>query len=339
MRLPSRFAIFFLGTLCIASASFGKDLDTSIVRSNRSLSSAQFDALQNFADEKTQQLSRGESRTMVAARNELIKHARSTSATPIFLQAYSQALLTNLGTLINGDESIRAENALRVAAFLRTPRATELIVLAVHPNNTDDATRRLVAAGLLSTSVADTTSSGLNSAELATIARGIANAVAQETSWHVALQDLRALGVIASSSQLAGANRTVVRDLQFGSFASLVSRVAASNEPSPLIHAIYRALLDLRPRLIAAGTDSSSPALAGSLRTSLSKIGAASIKQWTGLSADSSAKKAYEGTLRIGAQVLSLLDGKPDSKAAALAKAMERGKEDLQTALARFSGR
>lgn len=315
------------------------DLNSSIVGSNRSLSSAQFDALQTFADDKTRGLSDGDPRAMVAARNELIRHAKSASATTIFLQAYSQALLPNLGTLIDGDESIRAENALRVAAFLRTPRATELIVIVVHPKNTGDSTRRLVAAGLLSTSVQDTATSGLNSAELATVARGIANAVAQETNWHVALQDLRALGVIASSSRLAGANRSVVRDLQFGSFASLVDRVAASDEPSPLMHAVYRAMLDLRPRLIAAGAASSSPVLAGSLRTSLSKIGAASIKQWTGLDSDASAKHAYEGTLRIGAQVLSLLDGKPDSKATALAKAMERGKEDLQTALARFSSR
>ena len=342
MRLSSRFAILMLGSLSLTTLAYGQvGLATEIVTSTQPLSSEQHAQVQSYVDYWADKLAQGDLQSMVEARNELITSAYKRGGTTLFLQAYSVTLLPSLTELSESEDSIRAENALRVAAFLRTPNATGLIISKAHKRNNDDATTRLVAAGLLSIAVADVRESGLNSAELTTTARGISDAIEDESDWHVVLQDLRALSAIAASSSLSGTNRGVVRELQFASFANLVNRVSASDEPSDLVKAIYRAMLDLRMRLIASGTgaNSESRAVAGSLRTSLSKIGAASIKQWTGLTKDAPARHAYEGTLRVGAQLLSLLDGKPDSNAAALAKAMGRGKKDLQTALARFSDR
>jgi hypothetical protein len=65
-------------------------------------------------------------------------------------------------------------------------------------------------------------------------------------------------------------------------------------------------------------------------------VGTAAIKQWPGLSTDPAARTSYEGALRVGSQLLSLLDGTPDSRAAALAEAMPKGKAAFQTALSRF---
>jgi hypothetical protein len=343
MRLSSRFAItlFALLAASAAGAVAQEPLPQTIVASSQPLSGAQEAQVQAYSEFWLNVLAVGDLDEMIDARDELVKSTRRAGVTSVFLQSFSTALLPQLSTIIDNGDSIRAENALRVAAFLRTPRSAELVAVQTHPQNASDPMRRLVASGLLSIAVADVRESGLNSAELATIAREISRALEVETNWHVVLQDLRALGAIATSRALNGANRGVVRELQFSSFENLVDRASEGTEPSPLMQGVYRAMLDLRMRMITSGSAASTESreLAGTLRRALSKIGAASIKQWTGLTESASARRAYEGTLRVGAQLLSLLDGSPDSRAAALAEAMERGKSDLQSALTRFSSR
>ena len=340
MRLFSRITLALFTSLAVASASAAaqQPLPQDIVASSQPLSGNQESQVRAYADYWAGELADGDFQEMAQARDELVKSSRRAGVTVVFLQAYSSALMPHLTEMINGKESIRAENALRVAAFLRTPKAAGLVVAQADPSRNRDEMRRLVAAGLLPVAVEDVKESGLNSAELTTLARSISQALEKETNWHVVLQDLRAMGAIASSKTLTGVNRRVVRELQFQSFNELVNRAATSSTPSPLIQAVYRALLDLRMRLISDGTaaNNNTRELASKLRISLKTIGNAAIKQWQGLSTDSEARTSYEGALRVGSQLLSLLEGTPDSRAAALAEAMPKGKAAFQTALSRF---
>lgn len=340
MRLFSRITLALFTSLAAASASAAaqEPLPQNIVASSQPLSGNQESQVRAYADYWAGELADGDFQKMAQARDELVKSSRRAGVTVVFLQAYSSALMPHLTEMTSGKESIRAENALRVAAFLRTPKAAELVVAQADPSRNRDEMRRLVAAGLLPVAVEDVKESGLNSAELTTLARSISQALENETNWHVALQDLRAMGAIASSKTLTGVNRRVVRELQFQSFNELVKRAATSSTPSPLIQAVYRALLDLRMRLISAGTaaNNNTRDLATMLRMSLKTVGNAAIKQWQGLSTDLEARTSYEGALRVGSQLLSLLEGTPDSRAAALAEAMPKGKAAFQTALSRF---
>lgn len=340
MRLFAIITLTLFTTLALptAGAAAQDQLGQQIIASSQPLSSSQESEVRAFADYWAGELADGNFEDMAEARDELVKASRRAGVTGVFLQAYSAVLLPHLNRLVEGEESIRAENALRVAAFLRTPKATELIVAQADPSRNSDEMRRLVAAGLLPVAVADVKESGLNSAELTTLARSISRSLEHETNWHVALQDLRAMGAIASSTTLTGVNRRVVRELQFQSFNSLVNRAAATSTPSPLMQAVYRALHDLRMQLISEGTaaNNNTRELAVNLRRSLKTVGTAAIKQWSGLSTDPAARTSYEGALRVGSQLLHLLDGTPDSRAAALALAMPKGKAAFQTALSRF---
>jgi len=340
MRLFSRITLALFTSLAAstAGAAAQEPLPQDIVASSQPLTSSQDAQVREYADYWAGELADGDFQDMAQARDEMVKSSRRAGVSSVFLQAYSAALMPHLTRMVNGNESIRAENALRVAAFLRTPKAAELVASQADPTRNRDEMRRLVAAGLLPVAVEDVKESGLNSAELTSLARTISQALENEDNWHVVLQDLRALGAIAGSRSLSGVNRRVVRELQFQSFNGLVNRAATTSDPSPLMQAVYRALLDLRMRLISAGTaaDNTTRELANNLRGSLRTIGQAAIKQWQGLSTDPAARSSYEGALRVGSQLLSLLDGTPDARAAALAEAMPRGKAAFQTALSRF---
>lgn len=342
MRLFARITLPLIATLTSATAGAvaqePADLTPEIYSSSQPLKSDQESKVRSYADYWAGELTNGDFEEMAEARDKLVTYSRSAGVSVVFLQTYSTALLPHLTKLVNGEEPIRTENALRVAAFLRTPRAAELIANQADPSQNNDEMSRLVAAGLLPIAVANVSESGLNSAELTMLARTISQAMEKENNWHVVLQDLRALGAIASSNALSGINQRVVRELQFQSFNGLVTRASASSTPSPLMQAIYRALLNLRMRLISDGTAANKDTreLGTNLRKTLKTIGEASIKQWSGLSTDASARRAYEGSLRVGAQLLSLLEGSPNSSAAALAEAMPKGKAAFQAALDRF---
>ena len=83
----------------------------------------------------------------------------------------------------------------------------------------------------------------------------------------------------------------------------------------------------------ALAGDVSSQQIASTLREMLKRIGTAAIKQWDGLTRDRSLFVAYEGCLRVGSQLLSLLEGDIDPRMNALAAPMSNVLEgDMSTA-------
>ncbi|MCH2161192.1 MAG: hypothetical protein MK085_04880 [Phycisphaerales bacterium] len=314
-------------------------LPLDIVSASRNLNESENNQVRIFTTYWAGQLANGKLSEALEARDELIKTTQRPGTTGVFLRAYSQALLEGLNPIIESDDSMRAENAMRVAAFIRTPRMATLIVEQVDPTVVSDPYRRLVAAGLVQVVVADVNESGLNSATLTSLARDIAAAATKEDNWHTVLQELRALGVIVNSSQLSGPNRNTVRELQFKTFLDIVDRAGESSKPSPLINALYRSLLDLRMRMIAndAEVNEKTREAAELLHEAIGRIGKVALRQWSDLSSDRTARQEYEGVLRVGSQLLSLL-GKPDSQAAALAKAMQDSKAEFQRALQAYNG-
>ena len=107
------------------------------------------------------------------------------------------------------------------------------------------------------------------------------------------------------------------------------------------MEAVYRSLLDLRSKLIASGStgQTQNPKLVQEVKNTLLDTGKAAVKQWNGLSSDASLRTAYEGVLRVGAQILSLLgttDAQTDRAVSALSEAMPKGKAAVQKALDLF---
>ncbi len=333
--LSGLFGLVFAGALCpTASGQGGRNsaqaIDREIVTTTRPLSGTQSSQVTEFADARLAELGDGDIGDLIEARDTIIQDTRRPGVTGVFLRAYSNALVPGIRDILeksgSGDElsAIRAENALRILAYLRTSDAAELLVFANNPNRISDGGRRLVAAGLIPLAVEPVPQSGLNSGVLTSLAREISNNLRDESDWLVALEDLRAMNAIALNPGMSKQNRAEVRSMQFQAYADLANRIESSNEPSELVFSIHRAMLGLRARLLdnATAGDVSNRQIAQTLRSMLVKIGDAAIKQWNGLEKNQRMYVAYEGTLRIGAQLLSLLQGRSDNAVDALAEPM-----------------
>ncbi len=313
-------------------------LPQDIVGSSRPLSSAQQSTVEEFASGQMAEMANGDPTEVVAARNTLVQTARRAGVTGVFLRAYSKAILPKATDILAAAEPMRAENTLRVLAFLRTPESLGILVSSTDPAKIDDEGRRLVAAGLLKVAVEGGDKSGLDSAVLTSTARSLAENLDEDSSWIVVLEELRALNTIALSPALRKENRNEIRGIQFGAFQQLSNRIEASNEPSELVQAVYRAMLGLREKLLdnSAAGDVSNKEIAKTLRLMLKNIADAAIKQWSGLQQNRRSFMAYEGVLRVGSQLLSLLDGRADPKAEALREGIEAGKTELAAAVRNF---
>lgn len=285
-------------------------------------------------------LAKGDPVVVVEARNTLVQTARRAGVTGVFLGSFSDAIMPEAKVILADAGPMRAENMLRVLAFLRTPDALGVLVASTNPRSVTDAGRRLVAAGLLEVALGGNGQTGLDSGVLTSAARSIAENLANESNWIVALEDLRALNTIALDPALTKENRTEVRGVQFGAFQNLAVRIEGSSGPDELVQAVYRAMLGLRGKLLDDTTagDVENKEIARILRIVLKDVADAAIKQWDGLASNRRAYVAYEGVLRVGAQLLSLLEGRPDSKADALRDGIEQGKSALADAVKNFGG-
>ncbi|MDG2021777.1 MAG: hypothetical protein P8J59_07485 [Phycisphaerales bacterium] len=338
MRLALRIAAFVLPSTLATMAIGQTTLPQDIVGSSRPLSSAQQSTVEEFASGQMSEMANGDPTEVVAARNTLVQTARRAGVTGVFLRAYSKAILPKATAILGAAEPMRAENTLRVLAFLRTPESLGILVSSTDPAKINDEGRRLVAAGLLKVAVEGGDKSGLDSAVLTSTARSLAENLDQDSSWIVVLEELRALNTIALSPSLRKENRNEIRGIQFGAFQQLSNRIEASNEPSELVQAVYRAMLGLREKLLDNSTagDVSNKEIAKTLRLMLKNIADAAIKQWSGLEQNQRSFLAYEGVLRVGSQLLSLLDGRADPKAEALREGIEAGKAELAAAVRNF---
>ena len=323
-----------LGAVCLPAS--GQALDSEIVTTTRPLTAAQTSVVSDFAKAQLSRMAEDDAASLIEARDTIIQDTRRPGVTGVFLRAYSTALVPGIRDLLkessNEDQlsSLRAENALRILAFLRTPESLDLLISVNNPTRVSDRGQRLVAAGLVPLAVEPVPQSGLNSGALTGLARDISNNLRDESDWLIALEDLRAMNAIALNPGMTKENRSEVRSMQFQAYDDLANRVEASEAPSELVLSIHRAMLGLRARLLANATagDVSNKQIAQTLRGMLTTIGKATVKQWDGLQKSSQMFTAYEGTLRIGAQLLSLLDGRPDDAIDALAEPMTRTLKD-----------
>ena len=326
--LAGLFGVLSAGAVCLPAS--GQALDREIVTTTRPLTAAQTSKVSDFAAAQLSQIAQGDASSLIEARDSIIQDTRRPGVTGVFLRAYSKELVPGIRKILDkpgtGDDlfTLRAENSLRILAFLRTPESVDLLVASNNPSRVSDRGQRLVAAGLVPLAVEPVPQSGLNSGGLTAMARDISENLRDETDWLVALEDLRAMNAIALNPGMTKENRAEVRSMQFQAYADLANRVEASDQPSELVLSIHRAMLGLRARLLANATagDVSNKQIAQTLRSMLTTIGEATVKQWDGLQKSSQMYAAYEGTLRIGAQLLSLLEGRPDEAIDALAAPM-----------------
>ena len=280
-----------------------------ILNASSSLSAQQVEAVKGFASQRIQDLSSGSPEEVVEARDTLIDPIKSRP-TPVFLRAYAEVLLPAITPLVSGDDSMRAENALRVAAFLKTPESAELLISASDPKSVDDAGVRLVAAGLLSVACRADAQSAIPATTLVSMARSIAANVARESDWLVVLEELRAMQGIVRHPDMSDQSQKAAREILFDAFSELGSRIESSKTPSPLINAVYRAISDLRVQVAQGGNrnDFDASRVTAALREMLLHVARAAVTHWDALTEDLPTFRAYAITLTAGSQVYDVFD-------------------------------
>ena len=349
-------AAFTTGLLCVvlasgtavgatpAQSSRSGDLPSSlpqdIISTRSAVTPSQKAKIDAFVGKLSEILAKAKSQSaeLLKARDLLIQSTRLAGVTPVFMRTYSEAVIKDVGPLVYGDDPLRSENALRVIAFLQTPQALGILVESLDPDRSKDASRRLVAAGLLPTATAPGAKSNLDSASLANSARNIALSVRGEEDWVVVLEELRALNQIAINPLLSEQNRSEIRTIQFETYKSIADRIAKSEKPSEMIFAIHRAMLGLRTQLInkSTATDFDSTRVAKLLEQMIAEIAKASVSHWSAINGNPRLKSGYESTLKIGTQLLSLLKSPNATSFSKLNAAFAKGPDALKSEISKL---
>lgn len=350
------FALLTAGVVCgllvsrpvhANTTTFGMDdrampasLPQEIISSRNAITADQKAAIENFVDRLTEILSESESGSadVAKARDLLIQSTRLAGVTPVFLRTYSEVVIKGLQPLIFGKDTLKSENALRIVAFLQTPQALGILVESLDVGRNNDASKRIVAAGLIPTAISPGAKSNMDSASLASSARNIAASVRIETDWIVVLEELRALNAIALNPLLTEQNRSEIRTIQFETYKSIADRIASSSKPSDMIFAIHRAMLNLRTQLVSDSTASDFDAdrAATLLEGIVTAIATGAVEQWNGLEKATRYRKAYEASLKIGTQLLSLLKSPAAPAFGRLNDAFSQGPAALQAAISKL---
>jgi hypothetical protein len=285
------------------------NIPDEILQASSSLSSQQVTVVETFASRGIEDLASGNPAEVVRARDGLIEPTRLRTS-PVFLRAYADILLPAITPLVSEKETMRAENALRVAAFLRTPEAAELLISSSDPDSIKDVGVRLVAAGLLVETVQGDRQSAIPATTLVSIARSISTNVARETDWLIALEDLRAMQAIVRHPEMSDQSRKVAREILFDAFSELGARIEASPSPSPLINAVYRAVSDLRSQIAQGGNrnDFDAGRITAALREMILHVARSAATHWDVLTDDLPTFQAYAITLTAGSQVYDVFD-------------------------------
>jgi hypothetical protein len=232
------------------AAAQASALPTSVIASSAALSPRDRQLVAAYVSEWGRRLAESDPAEVTRARAELISPARSPSATPVFLRAYSEEVLGALAPVIASDDTFRAINALQVLRFLRTPEAVEAIASRCDHSAESNRGKRQAASSLLGAAIAATS---FTPAQLDGLTRRIGGMAAGETQWMTLLQLLRTLQTIAAQPGLPAASTDLVRSTFATALRTTTTRATAANGNPELIHAVQRSLLGIREQFVRLG--------------------------------------------------------------------------------------
>jgi hypothetical protein len=230
-------------------------LPDRIVTSNESLSGDDQKLLAKFIEGYTNLI---ESATATGAaedaRRALVEPFRGGLAKAGFRNAYSNAAVPHLKTIIEGKDTRRAILAMQVAAFIATKDSLALIAARLGEGEPDVAKRQNAAStiGHAFERVAGTNARidepgpRLNDIDIDTLTRTIAAAAAKESEISIVLQELRALSIIAARPGVGAKSASLARENHTDVVEAVLQRVEASPTPDGRIRIVTSAIADFQ---------------------------------------------------------------------------------------------
>lgn len=283
------------------------NIPQQVIASTRPLSQQQIDLIRAYVDRWTKPLLTGTPDEVMRARDELLRPvsgpAAATSA--IFLRHYSDAALPELAKAVQGDEPLRAINAIIVVRALRTPEAVTFLLQRLDPRTEQRVPIRIRAASLVADTILE---SDLPPAQLDSAIREISNAAERETNWLALTHDIETLSRIVVKPELPEASLNLALNGQVRALAAAVDRVNKAQQADELMHGISRSLIIIRDQFSRMPVSQQRP-FRLKLAPVLVSINKAAAAQWESANASETFRKSYGDAVSNAELLLKLADG------------------------------
>ncbi|MDA1008042.1 MAG: hypothetical protein O2800_03435 [Planctomycetota bacterium] len=168
-------------------------LSSDIIKSKSDLSTAQQETLRSALQGPLSRLNDSDAATVMAARRDLVKLARTRDASVVFRMQLAREALPSIEKTTASGTPFQSVNAIAVAGAIRTSDAAEAISKLLSPAAQSCAAVRLAAAGELA---ANMTAMELTDAQAASVSRAIAKAASDEVEPLILADELSALSTL-----------------------------------------------------------------------------------------------------------------------------------------------
>jgi hypothetical protein len=229
-------------------------------------------------------------------RRRLLEPLRATTVRPLFREAYSEELIREVESILNGDaELFVAVNALQVAAMLGTESAARLMTTRADPVSEPRSQVRLWAVHGVRTVFRQGT---LDEGRYPGILRDLSRAASRETDWIVLQRHFDALGSAGTEN---------ARERQIALLNEILDRIERSDSgPNELIRAVHYAVVAFREQFINLRR-SEQLSFGTQAAPVIARVFDIASKHWEKVD-DANVMQSYGGAVQISETMLGIID-------------------------------
>ncbi len=290
---------FILGV--VVSVALGDPRPITGLVGQIALTPQQRDQIRTFAEFYCNQLATGDIPDADQAKRQLLDPMRAPMVTGDFRSAYSKVLTPCLGGVIDGDNPHAAANAMQLLGFLGTPAALDVLQDHIDSKDEDCFAIRLSAAKAFRMAAE---AGRLEANDLNPLLRQFEAACRSETDPLVLRRQFEAIASIDSS---------VARGALLSAVGKKLEELQRQTEPSPLMEAIYPALVRLRDQYLNLRLGAADQKVFGKdVAHLLCKVFEVGLAHWDKIQSDEQTRteigRSYRGAIRVAESFLKTID-------------------------------
>lgn len=236
-------------TVSLAFATGGVSAQdvSSFTRTTNPLTGSQQEVLERFVGNGVSELESTRPAEVMEARDEFVEVLTRLGTGPVFREAFAAAFIKDARPVLDGNDTYRKLNVLRVLAFVRTSESNLVMARMLEDENVDLESERIFIANMLGTSLRNTDPELIRPRQYNSILRSIVNGAMNERSWVALQHEFAALVAIGSDGKVPADVRTAAIKAQASVLSDGLKRIPADPQ---LSRAISSMILKLRTEFI-----------------------------------------------------------------------------------------
>ena len=293
------FVVFILGV--VVSAALGDPRPIAGLVGQSALTPQQRDQIRTYGEFYCNQLATGDIPAVERAKRQLLDPMRAPMVTGEFRSKYSRVLTPRLTAVIDGDNPHAAVNAMQLLGFLGTPAALDVLQDHIDSKDEDCFAIRLSAAKAFRMAAE---AGRLEADDLNPLLRQFGAACRSETEPPVLRRQFEAIASVDSS---------VARGALLSAVGKKLEELQRQTEPSPLMEAIYPALVRLRDQYLNLRLGAADQKVFGKdVAHLLCKVFEVGLAHWDKIQSDELTRteigRSYRGAIRLAGSFLKTID-------------------------------